>query len=510
MPEYKGSVFWQYITLNKAATPDKAFIRYRDHQVTWRRLFELGEILWEQMSDENADILVIPAREDNLPQYVLVAACLVNRIPFVLSHIEDVEQDAVIQSACQLSKPCKITIDALGEAVWCSACMMVSSVELHQSDQQDGALLLPAWSDVIYVGRSSGTTGIPKLVPVTARSFDDFLPEVLTRFPLKDSDVMGDFAQMPSDMTITNLILCLAANATWVPLCTIRDRMMLFNSFSQHGVTCFRSVASSLNFINACISRGMPLPDTFKWFCFGGERLTWQALSLVFESNLKAQVFNSFGATELAGFVTLGEVEPEGLDQRELVHQSISDDVEIGPFFDDVKYSFHARQSLHLTSARFPHYFIQVTGGKAEWRKWRQTGNGQSIIATGDQVVIDNNQLFVTGRTDSLIKLKGQFINIENEEYAVYKATGLKCLIHINDADLTLFFRQQDSDEVQLKLASVRTAIAHLGLQLSYHFVDQFPETPSGKIQRRLLPQKPLDDDEEDEMLSRKFSSLGK
>ncbi len=344
-----------------------------------------------------------------------------------------------------------------------------------------------------YVIYTSGSTGRPKGVCVTHRALSNFLGSMRALFPMSGGDTLLAVTTLSFDIAGLEIFLPLiqGARVEVVSREDGGDGRWLSRRLEEGDLRFMQATPSTWRMLLAAGWRGAP---ELTLLC-GGEALP-RDLADELLSRGKA-LWNLYGPTETTIWSTAGKMEPDAtavtigvpiestrlyvLDAHlQLVPQGVPGELYIGG-------AGVARGYLNrpgLTAERFlPDPFDQTPGAR--------------MYRTGDRVrARASGQLECLGRIDQQVKIRGHRIELEEIEIALRR--------HARVREAVVAARPAQDGSLQLAAYIVsreggKPAVAELrGLLLellpdymvpsSFTLLSALPLTPSGKIDRRALP----------------------
>ncbi|MEV7835687.1 amino acid adenylation domain-containing protein [Streptomyces albidoflavus] len=371
--------------------------------------------------------------------------------------------------------------------------------------------------DLTYVIYTSGSTGRPKGVAIEHHTVLHLLANSQPLYGFGPQDIWTVFHSYAFDFSVWELwgALTTGARAVIVPHDTARNPEAMWHLLKQEKVTLLSQTPSMFRELVGH-GPGTDAPDAdadadvqglpdLRWIVFGGEALEPKHIQPWFDRypDAHTQLINMYGITETTVHVTHQVITTDHLAQggrlpagRPLPgYQVRLLDPHGNPVPTGVPGEIYvagnglARGYLHrpqLTAERFtanPHHDIGTSAGTRMYRsgdlaRWLPDGTLEHL-----------------GRADDQVKIRGYRIELGEIE------TALTTHPHIHE---TLVTTHQDHDghrrllaylvtDTPLTPAQLRT---HLTTTLPDHMIpalyiplDRLPLTPSGKVDRRALPQ---------------------
>jgi D-alanine--poly(phosphoribitol) ligase subunit 1 len=355
--------------------------------------------------------------------------------------------------------------------------------------------------DPWYIIFTSGSTGEPKGVVINSGCLESFVEWMLHEQRLSEQqEVYLNQAPFSFDLSVMDLYLSLATGGTLYSIAKeeIADPKQLFVSLAGSNITVWVSTPS---FAKLCLNEPTfakdMLPGLSK-FLFCGETLPPEVAASLIQRFPAAEVWNTYGPTEATCATTSVHITksilshysplPVGYpkpDSRILV---IKEDG--APAIED-----ESGEIIIAGPNVSPGYIGQPDLNEKAFFQLE----GQRAYRTGDQGYFHKGMLFFEGRQDHQIKLHGYRIELGDIE------ANLMALPFVLDA--VVLPRLKDgrpnslSAFVILKNATTLTKVElarmlkqELGQHLpaymlprKFYFLDKFPMTTNGKVDRRRL-----------------------
>lgn len=387
-----------------------------------------------------------------------------------------------------------------------------AALGLEDIDPEPGnasAVLAPGALDLAYVIYTSGTTGQPKGVMIEHRSVVNYALNVAARTGLGPGSVCDFSTNLAFDLTVTHTLVCLAlGGCVAVFEGDVHDMDAYVAHLVKHGVTAVKLTPAYFAQL-----AGRLQETSVVTAILGGEKLSATVLRKIrTRSDQALAVYDEYGPTEATVGACFSQVFPRSPDVPLHIGQPydnlkayVLDDKgaqvvvgEVGELClggSGLARGYWNRPAL--TDERFlPNPF--QTADEAADTRFGPRGRNARIYRTGDLVRwrADGNLEYV-GRNDHQVKVRGHRIELSEIEDTLE--------MH-GDVERAVVLPWRDTlDGPVLGLTayvvagefgcSAEELGAHVGELLPaymapsrYIFLDSFPLSPNGKIDRRVLP----------------------
>jgi len=355
---------------------------------------------------------------------------------------------------------------------------------------------------IMYILTTSGSTGIPKHVPITVDNVTSYHRGFLKAFPeLKSDACYLQTHDHTTDSAFTSYLLPLSVGGC---VYILPDDQFKFLSIAKlmtdKKINWVKLTPSVLQYLGSYISK-LNLQH-IKYFAFVGEALPKSLVEKWWPIFPNAEVINFYGPTEATmlstfyrfkksekireknGIVSIGvpfpEVECIIIDENEKVAEhSTEGELCIGG---------QQIMSGYLKQNKNPFVYIKINGIDTKFYR------------TGDVVQKDEDGYFYfMGRTDDQVKIQGYRINLIEVENIIRKIVPDKKVVVVSNEKLQgikrlfVFIEQgvENTEEIKHELGK------HLPSQLvpdEIIVVQDFPFTASGKIDKKSLEKLYLQD----------------
>ncbi|PWK15794.1 non-ribosomal peptide synthetase [Tumebacillus permanentifrigoris] len=359
-------------------------------------------------------------------------------------------------------------------------------------------------SDLAYLIYTSGSTGQPKGTMISHRALNNMLHWWQEKLPIDEQDCVAQRASVCFDASVPELFWPLhhGARMVIIPTETIVDAYRLRDTLIAESVSYIKFVPTLFNsFMYGLQNMGAEQAriPSLRWILNGGEALTAKTVNLWYELfGPGVTLVNQYGPTEATVDVTIYKM--TGRQER---------NIPMGDVMPNNQAHVLDRQGnlcpvgvigeLHLAGVQLAEGYHNNSEKTAEVFVPNHLPNsvGDRLYRTGDLVrVLRDGTLEYVGRKDSQVKVRGFRIELGEIEEVLMQhpdvnSVGVVVLAGPDDSNsLVAFFTSGKSslDIVELK--------AYLGEKLPPYMVpavlqqiDQMPQTPNGKVDRKVLLQ---------------------
>ena len=341
-----------------------------------------------------------------------------------------------------------------------------------------------------YVIYTSGSTGKPKGVEIEHGSLVNLLVAVARELGLGEDDVVLASTTLSFDVAAAELYapLLVGGRVAIAPARCAGDAAAYADAVARFGCTAMQATPTIWRLLVESGWRGAPGATAFSV----GEVLPSELAHRVVELGL--EMWNFYGPTETTIYSTVDRVrrgEPLTIG-RPLANQStyvldaalqplpigVPGELYIGG--DGVARGYHGRPEL--TAERFV----------------RSPLGGGRLYRTGDVARwLPDGRLEFLGRSDNQVKIRGVRIELAEVEQRLAAHEAVEAAVAVAHADgaegkrLVAYVRPAGSEglpETGDLRRWVRAQLPDAMVPSEFVFVDEFPRTPNGKLDRKALP----------------------
>ncbi|MEJ2541333.1 MAG: non-ribosomal peptide synthetase, partial [Gemmatimonadota bacterium] len=356
----------------------------------------------------------------------------------------------------------------------------------------------PPGASPAFVMSSSGTTGRPKLIVRSHRSFFHRLEWTWRTLPFRDGEVGCQKAHQTTTHAVYELFepLLRGIPSLIVPDATVRDLEAFWSEVRSAGVTRLLLVPSMLR---ATLEEAAFTPPPIRALILMGEAVPpGLARSAVEAFPPSTPLYSIYGSTEASSLLAVdlrrAAREESGLPLGEPLSADITTQV-LGTDGRPVARGETGR--LHI---RGPALFDEYLGDEELTASVVRRVDGERWFDTRDDVRIhpDGSLRFV-GRTDHTVKIRGFRVDLDEVERHLRGLPGVSDAVAVaapapaggGALVLHTYVTPSDPDPEEL-LRQLRDVLPEHAVPSLLRAVDEFPRTSSGKVDRRRLAQEGL------------------
>ena len=367
----------------------------------------------------------------------------------------------------------------------------LGSTTVTQVDAKIPPALMQA-QDTAYIIFTSGTTGVPKGVMISAGSAQQFVANVTDLLGFKPTDRTLETCELTFDISMHNMFTTWLVGAALYIL-PPNQVMKAVDFVRTHALTVWNSVPSLVGVLTQIRALEANVMPTLRLSQFGGEAMTRGLVDAWRLAAPNSTIFNLYGPTEATVYCMEQEVKDPlpmtpGRDYISIgnplpgceaaVMNETGDIVADGEYGELAIAGGQLAQGYlnlaELTEARFP------------------TLRGKRWYRTGDRAMRDASGAFhCVGRIDNQVKVLGHRIELEEIEAHLRRVTGVEvvCVAAWPVIDgvaqgLVAFIGTESVNKKQIK-ASLKNGLPTYMIPNRIVAQKNMPFNQSGKVDRR-------------------------
>ncbi len=351
-------------------------------------------------------------------------------------------------------------------------------------------------ADTAYLLFTSGTTGLPKGVPVSNRNVMAYLDHMRSKWDFREKDRFSQTFDLTFDLSVHDMMVCWLSGAC---LCIPEDDspFRLASYIRESGVSVWFSVPSAAVLMNRMRLLRKDAFEKLRLSFFCGEPLPEDIAAKWAEATGMPDIINLYGPTEATIAIS---AYPWGPQQQ----KSMNGIVSIGKVFEGQEYLLldaDTRQpaadkgELCLAGSQVVDGYLDTGGPESgNFITLEQTGEKRWYL-TGDLVQKDDEgDLFFIGRTDTEVKISGFRVNLFEVDAVVRRAAGTALVACVLDERRTpcivAFVGSETPADEQKIIQACKKELPWYMIPERIIFVEEMPLNVNAKIDRNQLKQR--------------------
>lgn len=332
--------------------------------------------------------------------------------------------------------------------------------------------------DIAYIMFTSGSTGIPKGVPMTHENYVNFISNVLKILPFGKNEVFSDFHDFAFDISIFYLFTCLFVQGAFSPIKEEKDKVIPINHILKNKVTVWSSVPSVINRIKA-LKPNEEIKTSIRIMFLCGEPLKLDVLNYCLKNMGIENVYNFYGLTEtgVENFYHKCGVS----DLEEFADYGIAP---IGKPLSGNYVKITDEKELYIGGCQVTPGYL----GNRSPEKFEMI-NGIRWCRTGDIVEKYGDVYICKGRVDSQVKLSGYRVELMDIEAHLIQQKYIEeavCFVEEIKGGKLLIAALKTKKEIDFDTLhnKLRKRLPIYMIPKSIFYLDKLPLNKNGKVDR--------------------------
>lgn len=325
---------------------------------------------------------------------------------------------------------------------------------------------------------TSGSTGIPKGVPITHENYITNIYNILNLIPIREGEVFADYHDLAFVISVPIIFPCIMRKGSIAPAVDKQDMFMPVKNIQKNHVSVLITVPSTMARIRQMNRTGLAGLQ-FNVIVLCGEPLHLDILQYCLEKTDTNNIYNFYGSTEVAPWTFFHRCEQSDLDRFKKYGY-----VPIGKPIDGNEIKIENEELLVSSAQITPGYLGGISKDKfpiIDNKRW---------YCTGDKVILDEDGYYICkGRLDSLVKIGGYRIELADTEShlrGLSEVEAAVCFVVGNDDRQFIVAVLHTKREVELKevRAFLSERLPNYMIPRKVITLESPPLNKSGKIDR--------------------------
>ncbi len=336
-------------------------------------------------------------------------------------------------------------------------------------------------NDISVIYFTSGSTGIPKGVPISFKNFiTSFNFQCETIYKNEKKLVIVDIHDISFVISLNIIIPCIYFGGTIVPAKFFSESVMPLELIRSNKVNCFITVPSTINRI--LISKQITKKINLKILICCGEPFYFKILDYILKNLKSKSLFNCYGSTELSPWSHIYEYKKKD-------YQVIRDNglVPIGQPYHLIK-TLIKNDELLISGPNVVNGYLDNKNNE----KFVKISN-KKYYKTNDICKVKSKNSFIVGRNDTVVKIQGYRVELLEIDINLRKNDDVSNSITFykkkNEYEVFLFSvveTKKKIDENNLILYMSKVLPPHM-IPKKIFVLKEFPINKNGKIDRARL-----------------------
>ena len=347
-------------------------------------------------------------------------------------------------------------------------------------------------SDCAYILFTSGSTGIPKGVPIQNAQLEPYLEVASGMVNIQPEDRCSQTSELTYDVSVHDMFVCWENGATLV-VPSEKELRMPASYIRNHAITCWFSVPSLAYQIRQQEDLVPGAFPSLRLSLFAGEALPTVIATEWAKAAPNSSVQNWYGPTEATITVCRYVLGDKPITK---------DTVPIGKAYDGLELLVLDENQHPVTDGEPGELYLvgaQVAGGylndpERTAKSFVTLPSGKRAYRTGDRVIVnEDGDIEFLGRMDNQVKVRGYRIELGEIEAALRTASsGLSAvaLAWPSDAEIATSIvaaLEVDSADTDVIRDQAATMLPDHMVPVIIFCLPEFPKNASGKIDRLKL-----------------------
>ena len=439
-----------------------------NEKITYKELYEKALFYSNYLKKEGSNPVIIYGNKE-IDVLIAMIACILSKRAYI-----NIDYNTPIERIKTIKKMTKSNLIISNKKIEDLDCLKLDELKII-GDRKE----LKNDNDIIYIISTSGTTGIPKLVPINNTNLNNFINWISNLDDLsqyKNINVLNT-ASFSFDLSVTDIFYSLCNGHTLITFNkNINEFDELFHILKDIDMIVLTPTFLKLLLLNKDFNNINYKRLKCIYSC--GERLEAKLAKKIMELFPNIKIINAYGPTETTSAVSAIRITKDMLNKELLPVGNINNlasEIEIKNDEIIIKGDSVFNGYLSNNSSGF---FIDKS---------------INCYKTGDIGYIKNDLLYIKGRKDSQIKYKGYRIELNEIESNINSIDGVKDSVviakynNLSVKSIKAFIITEKDIKIDYIKQELKNKIPSYMIPKSIEFIEKFPINKNGKIDRKAL-----------------------
>tara|TARA_E500000178_G_scaffold356619_1_gene436149 strand:- start:2869 stop:4302 length:1434 start_codon:yes stop_codon:yes gene_type:complete len=329
--------------------------------------------------------------------------------------------------------------------------------------------------DISCIFFTSGSSGKPKGVELTYQNVISCAKYQIKNLGYKNKQIFADCHDTGFVMSLVVIFPAVILRGTFSPLMSLGDKLSPIDYFLENKIDNLITVPSFILFNKEKISK-LNLDNLI--LC--GENFPYKILNILLKKTKINSIYNCYGATELSPWAFFYKL---NLGDIKIIKKLGK--VPIGKPFKGINYSFNDLNELIIEGNVVAKGYLN---NNEETKKKFLSDKKINKYNTGDIGFKYHNLVFVSGRNDSQVKIKGHRVDLNEVENIARKfKNNLFTFCFLKKNKLTLIYNNEKSESKEEFLKFLKNNLSNYMVPNKIIYIKKIPFNKNGKIDRLKL-----------------------
>lgn len=379
--------------------------------------------------------------------------------------------------------------------------MYVDGVAYDISKSSDSSISVANKNLMAYVIFTSGTTGIPKGVPISHKNLEDLFKSCEDKFDFSKDDTWINFHALSFDFSVWEIFGALLNSASLVLLGDTKNIELdkVAQLIIERGVTVLNQTPSVFTALSEYLLRYEK--HDIRYLIFGGEKLNCSSIKKFYHKNAETKFINMYGITEVTIHATFHEVtDMDFINEREsnIGVGLQNDNVFLVDEFRNKIMNGEGEIVVRGSTVSQGYLNKELLGSNVAF----QQNDGIQYYYSGDLGKYnEKNEIIYIGRRDLQIEKNGYRIELgEIKDAIMSSGFVLSCEVDFYKDQIICYYKSElgelKQEDILILNKKLRLHIEDYKLPNRYCAVEKFFTNENGKIDIKKLRMNLLNNDD--------------
>jgi D-alanine--poly(phosphoribitol) ligase subunit 1 len=342
-----------------------------------------------------------------------------------------------------------------------------------------------------YIIFTSGSSGFQKGVEISSDGYLDYIKWTKNNFKkYKNFSPLIITAEMTFDITMGDIAFALANKTSIVISSSAKNFFEHLHLINKYKVEIFYSVPSTINLILDYSKINNEI-KSIKLFMSGGDVFNIGMIEKIIQNNPKSVFYNVYGPTECTINVT-------SLRMDDLYKKNKIKKISIGKVFKNLNYKLinnkngkfienKIRGELIISGNQVMKDYVNKEDANKNYFLYLKN---KKYYRTGDLVEIKDKLLYLKGRVDDLVKIRGYRVNpleVDNVILNSKKISISKTIVDKRKNRLITFIQLNKKNKISEINEFIQKNLPNYMIPTKLVALKKFPLGKSGKVDKKKL-----------------------